>query len=129
MTLADAPGPTTSPCMAKRKTTKRKGLGRGLDALLGYGATAPAVTDESTLRDLPVELIRRGQYQPRSAIDPEGLEALAQSIRSQGILQPVQVRPLADGVHYELLAGERRWRAAQMVGLAEVPAITQVARR
>ncbi len=106
---------------------KKKGLGRGLDALLG-GADMSAVLsggDEGEFRHLPLELVRRGKYQPRSALDPQALEDLARSIRAQGVVQPIVVRPLSDGVHYELIAGERRWRAAQTAGLSEIPAVVR----
>jgi ParB family chromosome partitioning protein len=105
---------------------KRKGLGRGLDALLS-GVSAPVDGDGSPpgeLRQLPVDLVERGRYQPRLAIDAEALERLADSIREQGVLQPILVRPLPGG-RYEIIAGERRWRAAQAAGLAEVPALVR----
>jgi ParB family chromosome partitioning protein len=97
---------------------KPKGLGRGLDALLG-GDEPP----REALATLDVAKIRPGRYQPRSRMDEQALAELAQSIRSQGLLQPLVVRPLDGG--YELIAGERRWRAAQMAGLAQVPAIVR----
>ena len=103
---------------------KRKGLGRGLDALLG-GLPAEGMDeakDPTALRQLPVESIERGRYQPRTFIDEEALDALAASIREQGLLQPVVVRPLARG-RFELIAGERRWRASQRAGLSTVPAV------
>ncbi len=106
---------------------KKGGLGRGLDALLGASAAArgepalePDVTE--TLRSLPVESIERGRYQPRQDLREDTLRELAESIRAQGVVQPVLVRPLGDG-RYELIAGERRWRAAQLAGLREVPAV------
>jgi ParB family chromosome partitioning protein len=99
---------------------KAKGLGRGLDALLG--------TDEARPRDalltLPVARIRPGKYQPRTKMDQEALAELAASIRSQGLMQPLLVRAV-DRDRYELIAGERRWRAAQMAGLDEVPALVR----
>jgi ParB family transcriptional regulator, chromosome partitioning protein len=97
---------------------KPKGLGRGLDALLG-GDEPP----REALATLDIARIRPGRYQPRSRMDEQALAELAQSIRSQGLLQPLVVRPLDGG--YELIAGERRWRAAQMAGLAQVPAIVR----
>ena len=97
---------------------KPKGLGRGLDALLG-GDEPP----RESLATLDIAKIRPGRYQPRSRMDEQALAELAQSIRSQGLLQPLVVRPLDGG--YELIAGERRWRAAQMAGLAQVPAIVR----
>jgi len=106
---------------------KRKGLGRGLDALLGGAAPSAVlgVAEEGELRRLPIDRVTRGPFQPRASIDPEALEELARSVRAQGIIQPVLVRPAADGVHYELIAGERRWRAAQAAGLDEVPALVR----
>jgi len=100
-------------------TTKHKGLGRGLDALLGGGAKARA---DGELAELPVRHLRPGKYQPRTRMDQASLAELADSIRVRGILQPVVVRPVADG-EYEILAGERRWRAAQLAGLERVPAV------
>ncbi len=98
---------------------RRKGLGRGLDALLG-GDEAP----RDTLATLPVARIRPGRYQPRTRMDQEALAELAASIQSQGLMQPVLVRPV-DRDRYELIAGERRWRAAQMAGLQEIPALVR----
>jgi len=98
---------------------KRKGLGRGLEALLGGD---PASQD--TLTALPVGRIRPGRYQPRTRMDQEALAELASSIQSQGLMQPVLVRPV-DRDRYELIAGERRWRAAQMAGLQEIPALVR----
>ena len=99
---------------------KPKGLGRGLDALLGG--------DESTRKDamasLPVGSIRPGKYQPRTRMDQQALAELAASIRAQGLMQPLLVRPLGGG-NYELIAGERRWRAAQLAGLSEVPVLVR----
>ena len=100
-------------------STKAKGLGRGLDALLG-GEEAPR---DSLLR-LAVSRIRPGRYQPRTRMDQQALAELAASIRSQGLLQPLLVRPV-DRDRYELIAGERRWRAAQMAGLEEVPVLVR----
>jgi len=105
---------------------RRKGLGRGLDALLG-GAGAAAGMDAATpqageLRRLPVDRVERGRFQPRLHMDDAALDALASSIRERGVLQPIVVRPLASG-RYEIVAGERRWRAAQRAGLDEVPAL------
>lgn len=104
---------------------KRKGLGRGLDALLG-GPVPSAVlrgTQDGDLRSLPVETIRPGRFQPRIDMDPLALEELTRSVRSQGIVQPIIVRKGVDSAHYELIAGERRWRAAQAAGLGEIPAL------
>ena len=110
-------------------TAKRRGLGRGLDALLGGGGQAARgdaarTAASGTLRQLPVDLIQRGRYQPRSDMRTESLEDLASSIRAQGVVQPVVVRPVGEG-RYELIAGERRWRAAQLAGLHEVPAVVR----
>ena len=103
---------------------KKRGLGRGLDALLGQ----PVSTDTSEgkqdqqLRDLPVDLIQRGKYQPRRDMDPQALEELANSIKAQGVMQPIVVRPIG-GDRYEIIAGERRWRATQQAGLDSIPAV------
>ena len=104
---------------------KKRGLGRGLDALLGIGAEQLAVEDANgdQLKAVPIELIQRGQYQPRVNIKTESLEDLAQSIKAEGVVQPVLIRPLVQGGRYELIAGERRWRAAQIAGLSTIPAI------
>jgi ParB family chromosome partitioning protein len=99
---------------------KPKGLGRGLDALLGSDTAAP----RETLATLPVSRIRPGKYQPRTKMDQQALAELASSIRSQGLMQPLLVRPV-DRERYELIAGERRWRAAQMAGLEEVPVLVR----
>jgi len=100
--------------------SKPKGLGRGLDALLG-GDDAPP---KDALATLPVGAIRPGRYQPRSRMDQTALAELAASIRAQGLMQPLLVRPL-ERDHYELIAGERRWRAAQIAGLEQVPALVR----
>ena len=101
---------------------RSKGLGRGLDALLGPGpAQGPA---DGRGREIPVELIARSPWQPRRKLDPDALEDLARSIRVHGVLQPILVRPAGDD-RYELVAGERRWRAAQAAGLATVPAVVR----
>ncbi|HRE55747.1 MAG TPA: ParB/RepB/Spo0J family partition protein [Candidatus Competibacter sp.] len=114
---------------------RKGGLGRGLDALLGAGAAVaqrhetgadPAAPDADTLRSLPIDRIVRGRYQPRQDLREDSLRELAESIRAQGIVQPVVVRPSDDG-RYELIAGERRWRAAQLAGLSEVPAVIRAA--
>ena len=101
-------------------TKPPKGLGRGLDALLGADSTAP----RDSLTTLPVGRIRPGKYQPRTRMDQQALAELAASIRSQGLMQPLLVRPV-DRDRYELIAGERRWRAAQMAGLEEVPVLVR----
>jgi len=115
---------------------KKGGLGRGLDALLGAAAASrdgsaasgapnePAPEILETLQQLPIEQICRGRYQPRQDLREDTLQELAGSIRAQGLVQPVLVRPL-DGNRYELIAGERRWRAAQLAGLREVPAVVR----
>ncbi|RMG55795.1 MAG: ParB/RepB/Spo0J family partition protein [Gammaproteobacteria bacterium] len=101
---------------------KRPGLGRGLDALLSSaGKKQDAEEEARDLKQVPIEQIRRGKYQPRIHIRPEALQELADSIRAQGLVQPVVLRPVEEG--YELIAGERRWRAAQMAGLHEIPAV------
>ena len=106
---------------------KKRGLGRGLDALLGGSAGAPAdLRKDAELRELAVDLLQPGKYQPRTDMHPESLEDLASSIRVQGIVQPIVVRELADGGRYEIIAGERRWRAAQIAGLHEIPAVIRV---
>ncbi|MFT6791652.1 MAG: ParB family chromosome partitioning protein [Cellvibrionaceae bacterium] len=109
---------------------KRKGLGRGLDALLNVGGSATTsstlAVDEARademLKYIPLDLIQRGQYQPRRDMNPDALEELAESIKARGIIQPIVVRPLGSQ-KYEIIAGERRWRAAQLAGLDEIPAV------
>ena len=114
---------------------KKRGLGRGLDALLGSTASpadpgvaqvetaVPAVSDdEGNLKEIPVDLIRRGKYQPRRDMDQEALQELADSIAAQGVMQPIVLRPVSDS-QYEIIAGERRWRATQLAGLESIPAI------
>ena len=101
-------------------TKPPKGLGRGLDALLGSDSAPP----RESLMTLPVGRIRPGKYQPRTRMDQQALAELAASIRTQGLMQPLLVRPV-DRDRYELIAGERRWRAAQMAGLEEVPALVR----
>ena len=98
---------------------KLKGLGRGLDALLATSTVA-----DDRLTTLSIDLIRPGKYQPRSHMDEAALDELAASIRAQGVIQPVVVREVGLG-EYELIAGERRWRAARKAGLAEVPAVVK----
>ncbi|MGZ5031560.1 MAG: ParB/RepB/Spo0J family partition protein [Usitatibacter sp.] len=101
--------------------TKHKGLGRGLDALLGGG---PRPRDEDALAQLAVSSLRPGKYQPRTRMDETSLAELADSIRSRGVIQPIVVRPVGTS-QYEILAGERRWRAARIAGLDHVPAIVR----
>ena len=102
---------------------KPKGLGRGLDALLG-GDKPNAARDEGVLRDVAVGDLSPGKYQPRTRMDQAALEGLAQSIQSRGIVQPILVRELTTG-KFEIVAGERRWRAAQIAGLASVPVLVR----
>jgi ParB family transcriptional regulator, chromosome partitioning protein len=118
---------------------KRKSLGRGLDALLSSArpAAPPPATAEPApaampppdagLREVPVDLLRRGKYQPRVDMREDSLTELAESIKAQGVVQPIVVRPLPNATggetEYEIVAGERRWRAAQMAGLATIPAV------
>lgn len=106
---------------------KKRGLGKSLDALLAYTSTDTInsnTTDKplEQLTSLPIDEVQRGKYQPRREMDPQALEELANSIRVQGILQPLIVRPVSHG-KYEIIAGERRWRAAQLANLPEVPVI------
>ena len=101
---------------------KKRGLGRGLDALLGQ-PEEPAAAD-GTLETLAVSAIQPGRYQPRRHFDDAALDELAASIKTQGLLQPLVVRAVARG-RYELIAGERRWRAAQRAGLTELPALVR----
>ncbi|WP_041521942.1 ParB/RepB/Spo0J family partition protein [Gilvimarinus agarilyticus] len=114
---------------------KRKGLGKGLDALLGAGVTIPPSEDgvseadarealDGKLMRLPVELISRGKYQPRRDMHPEALEELADSIKAQGVMQPIVVRLIGED-KYEIIAGERRWRATQLAGLDKIPAVVR----
>ncbi|TDG15746.1 ParB/RepB/Spo0J family partition protein [Seongchinamella unica] len=115
--------------------SKKRSLGRGLDALLGASAAASeaaevadspladvAADPDKTLKELAVDLIQRGKYQPRRDMEPESLQELADSIRAQGVMQPIVVRPISDR-KYEIIAGERRWRATQLAGLDTIPAV------
>ncbi len=101
---------------------KKPGLGRGLDMLLS--STNRETNKDTELKNLPVEKISKGEYQPRLSIDPDALQELAESIKAQGVVQPVVVRRLDTG-SYELIAGERRWRASQIAGLHTIPAIVR----
>ena len=101
---------------------KKKRLGRGLDALLGETVAVPETQDK--LRHIPIDMLRRGQYQPRTRMDKDALEELSQSIQARGVVQPIVARPLSDG-DYEIIAGERRWRAAQLAGLDNVPVVVR----
>jgi ParB family chromosome partitioning protein len=118
--------------------TKRPSLGRGLEALLGTSTPAPAAEStahaaprpplDEELAKIPVDLLQRGRYQPRLDMRAESLQELSDSIRAQGVVQPIVVRPLdvqrpGEPLRYEIIAGERRWRAAQMAGLHDVPAV------
>ena len=114
--------------------TPKKRLGRGLDALLSKPVARPAAVsaegapDGDTLKNIPVELLQRGQYQPRVDMRQDSLEDLANSIKVQGVVQPIVARPIGDKdgtQRYEIVAGERRWRAAQLAGLAEIPAVVR----
>ena len=114
-------------------TTKKRGLakGRGLDALLGsiqkekLQLEAQAI-DHGQLKQIDVNLLKRGEYQPRRFIDEQDLQELAASIEKHGVMQPIVIRPIDDEkFSYEIIAGERRWRAAQLAGLTEIPAIVR----
>lgn len=103
--------------------TKKRGLGRGLDVLLGQRESAGETLDrDGEMRHLPIELIHPGRYQPRKEMHREALEELANSIKTQGVMQPIIVRAV-DGDSYEIIAGERRWRASQLAGLEQIPVI------
>jgi len=127
------------------KTSKRKGLGRGLDALLGTNTrteATPAAPESASaataatmvianagprdgqLIEVPVEYLQRGKYQPRRDMHEDALQELAESIKAQGVMQPIVIRPL-DTNRYEIIAGERRWRACQLAGLEKIPAIVR----
>lgn len=106
---------------------KKRGLGKGLDALL----SAPVIDDpissagSDELRKLPIDLLQRSPYQPRSNFEQEAMRDLADSISAQGVIQPIVARPINSGKQFEIIAGERRWRAAQLAGLEEVPAVVR----
>lgn len=102
---------------------KKRGLGRGLDALLSSGAELQAQPGEE-LRDIPLDALEAGRHQPRRHFDEDALEALAASIKAQGVVQPIVVRALGES-RYEIVAGERRWRAARRAGLSSVPAVVR----
>jgi len=105
-------------------TMKKKRLGRGLGSLIGnIEEVADAPGEAIGLSEIDVDRIQRGRYQPRQVFEPEALQELADSIRSQGVVQPIVVRP--EGNHFELVAGERRWRAAQLAGLQKIPAVVR----
>ncbi|WP_096086648.1 ParB/RepB/Spo0J family partition protein [Agaribacterium haliotis] len=113
---------------------KKRGLGKGLDALLSAGVdsatkktsapkdAAETASADGTLKKLPVEWLQRGKYQPRRDMDQLALEELAESIKAQGVMQPIVVRPIAEN-RYEIIAGERRWRASQLAGLDQIPTV------
>jgi ParB family chromosome partitioning protein len=113
-------------------STKKRGLGRGLDALLGTAqapgqAESPSSAGTSAVAQvthLPLDVIQRGRYQPRREFDPDSLQELADSIAAQGVVQPIVVRPLEAG-RYEIIAGERRWRASQLAGEHEIPVVVR----
>ena len=102
-------------------SSTKRGLGRGLDALLG-DVSVKEDKDKQHLQTLPIEYLQRGKYQPRQDINPEKLQELADSIKAQGIIQPIVVRKVSFE-KYEIISGERRWRAAQVVGLIQVPVV------
>jgi ParB family chromosome partitioning protein len=102
---------------------KVKGLGRGLDALLGGDEQQP----QEHLMNVALTQLRPGKYQPRTQMDPNAIGELAESIRAQGVIQPILARPLGDG-HFEIIAGERRWRAAKLAGLDAVPVLVREVR-
>ncbi len=105
---------------------RKPGLGKGLDILLSSASKAKKAEENSNsgMRLLPVDKIEKGQYQPRLSIEPEALQQLADSIKAQGLIQPVVVRPIGGG-KFELIAGERRWRACQIAGLYDIPAVVK----
>jgi ParB family chromosome partitioning protein len=113
-------------------TAKKKRLGRGLDALLSKPVaetkSVSGFRQDGPLKDIPLDLLQRGQYQPRLDIRQDSLEELANSIKAQGVVQPIVARPIGkagDSQRYEIVAGERRWRAAQLAGLESIPAIVR----
>jgi len=106
-------------------TSKKPRLGRGLDALLGAAIESGAsASGKEELKQLPVDLLQRGKYQPRTHMGEEALQELADSIKVQGVVQPIVVRPIGGG-RYEIIAGERRWRASQRAGLHSIPAVVR----
>lgn len=118
-------------------SVKKRGLGRGLDALLATSRAHDTQSENSTdandnqnlananeLKKLPIEFLSPGKYQPRKDMSPEALEELASSIRSQGVIQPIVVRPMGED-KYEIIAGERRWRASQLAGLEVIPCLVK----
>jgi len=115
---------------------RKRGLGRGLDALLSASSASAApsgneggehdaaTANDAALREIPVDMIQRGKYQPRRDMDPESLQELANSIAAQGVMQPIVIRPMGQD-QFEIIAGERRWRAAQLAGLDAIPALVR----
>ncbi|MBV1869498.1 MAG: ParB/RepB/Spo0J family partition protein [Gammaproteobacteria bacterium] len=104
---------------------RKRGLGKGLDVLLGSSTSAiEGDLNKEVLRQLPIDVLQRGKYQPRQDMHSDALEDLAQSIRAQGVLQPIVVRPVANN-RFEIIAGERRWRASQIAGLDTIPAVVK----
>ncbi|WP_101926270.1 MULTISPECIES: ParB/RepB/Spo0J family partition protein [Luteimonas] len=118
----------TTPKTPAKAPAKKRGLGRGLEALLGPKAAAEApvleATEQDTLRTLPVDALIAGKYQPRKHWDADKLTELAESIKAQGVIQPIVVRPLPDRT-FEIIAGERRWRASKQAGLTEIPVVVR----
>ena len=119
----------TTPKTPAKAPAKKRGLGRGLEALLGPKAAAEAppsleATEADTLRTLPVDALTAGKYQPRKHWDADKLTELAESIKAQGVIQPIVVRERPDRT-YEIIAGERRWRASKQAGLADVPVVVR----
>ncbi len=131
--------PTKSSPDKRPAAAKKRGLGRGLEALLGPKVAADTTPLEAqpgeSLRRLPIAQLQPGKFQPRTGMDPVKLGELAESIRAQGVIQPIVVREIAPGtsgsgkngkIQYEIIAGERRWRASQQAGLADIPAVVRV---
>ena len=101
---------------------KKRGLGKGLDALLGPVTKAAETSEHHVLDEIPVEWIKPGKYQPRKEFDEESLSELSASIKAQGVMQPIVIRPVGQD-QYEIIAGERRWRAAQLAEMEKIPAV------
>lgn len=107
-------------------SAKKRGLGRGLDALLRVDTATPDEPDAESLKSIAIDALTPGRFQPRKTMDPQALSELAASIRTQGMIQPIVVRAVGDR-RYEIIAGERRWRAAREAGLREVPCVVREA--